>query len=124
MSNGSALKDTHMREWKWSPGEKAAAHRAFELAFDRESESLLREAKERATQVREVGELWALEGWLGERRRAIDTKYDFRYSVLPQVFAVLLYEGKLEDHELEGIAPEKLEIIRNITRFFGRGGGS
>jgi hypothetical protein len=34
--------------------------------------------------------MWEPERWLAERRREIDRTFDFRYSVLPIVFANLL----------------------------------
>jgi len=53
-----------MRDWKWSPAEKAVAHRAFDLALGRELEAVLREAKGRAATIAEPQELWNLERWL------------------------------------------------------------
>jgi hypothetical protein len=104
-----------IRDWKWSQAEKAAAHRAFELARGRELETVVREAKERAARAASVDEIWKLEGWLGQRRRKIDNDYDFRYSVLPMVFASLLRTGRLTEEELRGLAPDKLEAIRFIA---------
>ena len=84
-----------MREWKWSPVEKAVARKAFDMALNGELEAIMREAREMAARIREVSELWDLERWLGERRREIDQKYDYRYSVLLTVFARLVRERRL-----------------------------
>ncbi|HEV2134853.1 MAG TPA: hypothetical protein VGR47_11510 [Terracidiphilus sp.] len=108
---------TPMRAWKWSPAEKAVAHRVFEMALDKELEAVLREAKERASRANEASELWKLESWLGKRRREIDNKYDFRYSVLPIVFGGLLREGRIREEDLHGLGEEKLEAIRHIARY-------
>ena len=59
------------REWNWSPKEKAAARRAFDLALSRELDVVIRETKDRAARIAEASELWDLERWLGERRRQI-----------------------------------------------------
>jgi hypothetical protein len=106
-----------MREWKWSPAEKAVAHRAFELALEKELEAVLREAKERASRASEASDLWDLESWLGKRRREIDNKYDFRYSVLPLVFGGLLREGRISERDLHGLGEEKLDAIRHIASY-------
>jgi len=101
-----------MREWKWSPAEKAIARRVFEQALERELDGLLRETKERVTRMTSPAELWDLEEWLGERRRQIDRDYDYRYSVLVLVFTVLLQTGRISEAELAGLAGDKLEAIR------------
>ena len=106
-----------MRNWHWSPAEKAVAHRAFDLALDKELEELLRQAKKRAAQATEASDLWKLESWLGHRRREIDNKYDYRYSVLPMVFGALLREGSISEDDLRGLGPEKLDAIRRFASF-------
>ena len=102
-----------MREWKWSPAEKAVARKAFDMALKGELESIMREAREMAARIREASELWDLERWLGERRREIDQKYDYRYSVLLTVFARLVREQRLSVEDLKGLELEKLAAIRH-----------
>ena len=86
---------TPARERTWSPAEKTAARKAFNLALERELESIIEEAKARAASITRPSELWELESWLTRRRHEIDNKYDFRYSVLPGVFATLLREERI-----------------------------
>lgn len=107
---------TPMREWRWSPTEKTTARRAFDHALNREIEAVIRKAKERAARITEASDLWELEHWLDEERRRIDRTFDYRYSVLPQVFATLLRDGRLADDELLGLAPDKLDAIRHMAR--------
>ena len=116
MSTAHNPESTPMREWKWSPAEKVIAHRAFDLALSRELESVIREAKERAKAIGEASDLWKLESWLTKRRLEIDRKFDFRYSVLPLVFATLLREGSITENDLEGLGQDKLDVIVHITR--------
>ena len=104
-----------MRDWKWSPAEKAAARKAFNRALNEELEAVMRETRERAARIREASELWELERWLGERRREIDQKYDYRYSVLPMVFAQLVRERRLAVEDLQGLEPQKLAAIRFLA---------
>jgi hypothetical protein len=49
---------------------------------------------------------------LTQRRQEIDAKYDFRYSVLPLVFANLLREGRISEDDLRGLGEDKLEVTR------------
>lgn len=103
-------------EVRWSRAEKVAARQAFDLALSRELGAVMREAKERAAQISEAPDLWALERWLEERRREIDRKFNFSYAALPLVFATLLRDGSLTEEELAGIGEEKLDDIRRIVR--------
>jgi len=104
-----------MYELKWSHAEKTVARRAFDLALGKELEALLQEGKGRAARIEEPSELWDLESWLTERRREIDRRYDYRYSILPLVFAQLLRDGRLTEDDLHGLGPEKLDLIRRAS---------
>ncbi len=75
----------------------------------------MQEAKARAARIEEISELWELERWLTERRREVDRKYDYRYSVLPLVFAMLLREGRLNEADLDGIGQDKVDLIRHAA---------
>ncbi len=108
---------TPMRDWHWSPAEKAVAHRAFDLALGKELEAVLHQAKKRAAEATEASDLWKLEAWLGHTHREIDKKYDFRYSVLPIVFGGLLREGSISEEDLDGLGQEKLDAIRRIASY-------
>jgi hypothetical protein len=103
-----------MHELRWSRAEKAAAQRAFDIALERELTAVLQEAKERAAQIQEPSELWELESWLTQRRRQIDCRYDYRYSVLPLVFASLIRDGRLCEEDLAGIGRDKLDCVRDL----------
>jgi hypothetical protein len=104
-----------MYELKWSHAEKTVARRAFDLALGKELEALLQEAKGRAARIEKPSELWDLESWLTERRREIDRRYDYRYSILPLVFAQLLRDGRLTEDDLHGLGREKLGLVRRAS---------
>jgi hypothetical protein len=109
------------REWSWSQSEKQIARRAFDRALHEEKEAAIREFKERVERIRsieDIDDLWALEDWLRRRRRAIDEKFDYRYSVLPEVFARLLFDGAIEESDLAGLAKEKVDEIRRIASIY------
>jgi hypothetical protein len=52
---------------------------------------------------------------LTKRRRGIDRRYDYRYSILPLVFAYLLRDGRLSEDDLSGLGQEKLDLIRMVS---------
>ena len=116
MASPAAHAAAPLREVKWSPTEKAVARRAFDLALGRELEGVVQEAKDRAAKIQKPSELWELERWLNESRREIDRKYDYRYSVLPLVFAALLRDGSLTEDDLRGLGQDKLEAVRRMAR--------
>jgi Photoprotection regulator fluorescence recovery protein len=49
---------------------------------------------------------------LSQRRRTVDKIYDYRYSVLLNVFARLLRDGWLTETDLVGLQEEKIEKIK------------
>jgi len=108
---------TRVGKLKWSPEEKSIARKAFNLALDRELDPIMGKARKMATKIKEQSDLWDLEVYLTQRRKEIDRKYDFRYSVLPQVFGTLIREGHLSEKDLHGLRDDKLECIRSWAKF-------
>lgn len=107
-----------MFDLKWSHAEKVVARQAFDLALRNELQTTIKEAQDRAAKISEPAELWELEDWLAERRQDINRRYDYRYSVLPMVFAHLLRDGRLREDDLKGLRAEKLELISRSARLF------
>ena len=66
-----------------------------------------------AARIKEPDELWELERHLTQRRKEIDAKYEFKYSVLLLVLADLARKGSINLDELHGLAGDKLRIIRD-----------
>ena len=65
-----------------------------------------------AARIKSSDELWELERHLTQRRKAIDAKYEFKYSVLLLVLADLVREARINPDELHGLGEDKLRIIR------------
>ena len=65
-----------MHDLKWSASEKVLARRVFEAALAAELAEVLAELKAKAAAAALAEDVWAIEGFLRERRRAIDEKYD------------------------------------------------
>ena len=102
---------------KWSHAEKQIARKAFELALDREFQTVIRRAKDMAGKIEQPTDLWELEHYLTQSRTKIDRTYDYRYSVLTQVFGRLIREGRLSEKEIRGLERDKLESIRSCAKF-------
>jgi hypothetical protein len=101
-----------MVDTKWKDSEKKLARKVFDAALQRELAEVMGEFKARAANVRIPEEMWTLEDFLARSRRAIDAKYDFRYSQLLRVFGVLVREKRVPEEELAGLSAEKLDFIR------------
>jgi hypothetical protein len=102
-----------MRDLHWSPKEKDIARRAFDGALHRELKATIQEAKQMAEKIKDASELWELEQYLTQRRKEIDSKYEYKYSVLLLVLADLIREGRVRLDELDGLAEDKLRCIRD-----------
>jgi hypothetical protein len=98
----------------WSGAEKKIARSAFEDALGSALAKLMKEFKAKAAAVATPADLWALEDYLRQRRREIDETFDYRYSVLPLVFAALIRKGHLDEARLSGLSDEKLDIIHRL----------
>lgn len=100
---------------KWSDSEKKIARRAFDKALEKECASIMANFKDMAAKAENPEDLWAVHDYLGKQRRAIDERYDFRYSQLILVFSRLLREKWLEASDLQGLREEKLQAIQYIV---------
>jgi len=100
---------------KWSKSEKKVARRVFEAALQAELAEVMADFKARAAAAAEPDDMWLIEEYLRDKRRAIDRKYDYRYSQLIWVFGRLLREGRIQEAQLLGFAEEKLAGIRSMA---------
>ena len=98
-------------DFEWTAAEKKLARQAFQKAFENEMASLRSEVLQRAKKLREADDVWNLHGYLSQKKREIDRKYDYRYSVLIYVLAELLTQGLLSESDLVGLSQDKLAAI-------------
>ena len=101
-----------MREMHWSPKEKTIARRAFDRALHQELDTTIQEAKQMAERIKKPEELWELERHLTKRRKEIDRKYEFKYSVVLLVLGELVRAGSIGLNELRGLSEDKLRCVR------------
>jgi hypothetical protein len=104
-----------MHDIKWSHSEQKAARAVFDAALQREFAAILSKLKELAASAMTPQDIWEIEEYLTQQRRQIDSKYDFRYSQLIQVFGRLLRENWIEEEELQALSPEKIAWIQRIA---------
>jgi Photoprotection regulator fluorescence recovery protein len=100
-------------EAKWSPAEKKLAREAFERAYQRKCAALLAEVKGMIARDSSPSVIWKLHDFLSRERKTVDKKFDYRYSVLLDVFGTLLREGWLKEEDLAGLAGDKIEGIKH-----------
>ncbi len=101
----------------WSKNEKKIAKEAFEKAFERECTYLAGRIREKAEQIKKPEDIWELHDFLTEKRKEVDQKYDYRYSMLELVFARLIKDGWLDFTDLKGLNEEKIEKLKSLLRF-------
>ena len=104
-----------MQHDKWSKTEKAVAKRAFEAALHNEYGALAGKIKEMAFHAKEPKDIWRLHDFLTEKRKEIGRKYDYRYSRLILVFALLMKDGWLKEEDLRGLQEDKIEKIKFLA---------
>lgn len=111
------MNGVNLRDLKWSKSEKETARWAFEAAYERECAAVKKRLKDMIGAASEAMDLWRIHDYLSEQRARIDEKYDYRYSVLPFLFARLLSERWLTEADLQGLADDKTEAIKHIASF-------
>jgi Photoprotection regulator fluorescence recovery protein len=114
-SSAEAYGSGSLREQKWSPGEKSVARKAFDRALERELDSITQEVKRRASGIKAPSELWELEDYLSDCRKEINSKYDYRYSMLLIVFGQLVRQGWISIDELRGLSEDKVASIQLVA---------
>jgi hypothetical protein len=103
-------------EAAWTDIEKTIARTAFDQAYRREIEALLKHVQAEASTLAELNDLWRLHDFLSAKRHQIEGKYGYEYAALPFVFAGLVKEGWLHLNELEGLSQDKLAKISSLAR--------
>jgi SpoVK/Ycf46/Vps4 family AAA+-type ATPase len=103
---------------RWSNSEKKIARAVFERAVKSELAELIEDFKRRAATVNSPDQMWDIGESLEQIRQEFDRKYDYRYSQLFLVFGRLLREKRIREEDLQGLAADKLEQIRQIATYY------
>lgn len=104
------------RDLTWSKTEKDVAKKIYAIAYDKECSTILAHVKKMAAGISEPEEVWKIHDYLSAQRKQFAGKYDYRYSILPLVFARLIREGWLTEADLAGLGEEKIGAIQTMLR--------
>jgi hypothetical protein len=102
-------------ETMWSVAEHSIAQNAFQTAYSREIDALMKDVRQQCTSIDDLDQVWRLNDFLNSKRHEIEGKYDYREPALVFVFATLLHDGLLSMEELSGLDKLKLEKILAIA---------
>lgn len=100
---------------KWSSDEKKVAKKAFDNAYQREMDNIKSSLMDKVSQIKTNADIWVIDDFLSEKRKIVDSKYDYRYSQLIMVFSRLLSEGYLKEEDISELAEEKREVIKKLS---------
>ncbi len=95
----------------WSKAEKAHARVVFDKAYHRECAGILAKVKGLAEEASSPEELWKIRNFIEGHGRQVGRKYDYRCSVLDEVFGTLLFQGWLSEEDLDGFCAERRSRI-------------
>jgi glycyl-tRNA synthetase beta subunit len=104
-----------MNDIKWSKKEKSIARAAFEKAYEKECNLIIEKLKVKSLKLSDSKDIWELHDYLSEIRKEIDEKYDYRYSVMIMVFAILLKQQWLKIDDIEGLSEDKIDKIKTLA---------
>jgi len=99
---------------KWSKTEKIIARKIFELAKQRDYERLIKKINNKT--INSPEDIWELRKLLNEKVKEFDKKYDYRYSILLEIFMRLVSENLLKIEDLNGLSNEKIETIKQVVK--------
>ncbi len=102
--------------FEWSIEEQEIARQALVQAYTRETEALMAEIREKATQITEISDIWDLHDYLSTKRYDIDGKYDERDLTPVFALAKLIKEGWLVLNDLTGLTAEKKAKISALAK--------
>ena len=71
--------------------------------------------KSRAAQASTPDDLWAIQAHLARVQHDIDSKYDYRYSMLEFVLGRLLFEQRIQLQDLTGMKADRIARICRIA---------
>jgi len=101
---------------QWSATEQQIAREALSKAYTKETEALIAEIRQKASQINDINDIWSLHDYLSTKRYDIDGKYDDRDSTPIFVLAQLIQEGWLDPDDLTGLTPEKRAKVAALAR--------
>ena len=104
---------------KWRKSDKKIAKELFELARKRDYANLIDIIQLKSKNLTIPETIWDLREFLNYKAKEFDQKYDYRYSVLDQVFANFIREDLLSLDEFQSLSKEKQDQIQHMVNILG-----
>jgi Photoprotection regulator fluorescence recovery protein len=104
-----------MRYYDWSNTEKILARQAYDRAYERECTEILGKLRGMLSGMEDPKEIWKIDDYLRKHRRDMDSKYDYRYSILIIVFGKLMRDGLIFDSDIDKLSQDKIDAIKRIA---------
>jgi len=79
-----------MNDVKWNQKEKSISRAGFDKAYKNECDDIIKTLRHKVGSLSGPKGIWDLENYLYQKRKEMDQKYDYRYSVLIHVFGRLV----------------------------------
>ena len=97
----------------FTKSEKKVAKELFELAKQRDYEKLKNDIN--SFQLDSPNNIWELRDFLNNKAKEFDRKYDYRYSILDELFSYLIIEELLSIEELKNLSQDHQNIIVSMV---------
>ena len=98
----------------YTKSEKKVAKELFNLARERDYKRLQKEIKQYKCNTPES--IWDLRDFLNAKAKEFDAKYDYRYSVLDEVFISFILDELLYVDELKNLSIQRQEYFISRTK--------
>jgi len=102
----------------WTTAETRIARSAFELAYQRQCMAIREQVKKIIVTAPDPSDIWQVHDYLSEQRKMVGQTFDYKYSVLLEVFSKLLRDG-LTDADLLGLREDKIATIKRLASLQG-----
>ena len=100
----------------WTKAEKELARELFQTIRKREFEKLTLDIQNKSSIIENENDIWNLREFLNEKEKEMDSKYDFRYSVLIDQFIFFINDSLLSLDEISSFSKEKKDkITKNLN---------
>lgn len=104
-----------MKYFDWSNTEKILARQAYDRAYERECTKIFDKVQEMLSYIEDPKEIWKVDDYLRKKRREMDAKYDYKYSMLIIIFGKLMKEGLIVDSDINDLSRDKIDSIKRIA---------
>jgi hypothetical protein len=91
------------------------AREAYDRAYERECTKIMEKVHGMLSGMEDPKEIWKIDDYLRKIKREMDSRYDYRYSILIIVFGKLMREGLILDSDIEKFSQDKIDAIKRIA---------